>query len=236
MEVINGEVRDESVPELSAEDAFILSNHRRRGIQKYLNSIEEGHTKRANIVNQVAAWENKKPVEALERNEVNSVRTTSHQYHLVRLEDHGLLDYDRDTKTVHKTSRTGELKPFLDGIPSEEEVFDGFDDPYGLTKNDGFETISNPRRRETLRILNNNEDLDISNLAEQMAANENGKDIQELGALERKNVYVQLYQHHLPKMDKYEVIDFEKKRGKIYRGEYFDILTPYVTVENSLNL
>jgi hypothetical protein len=52
-------------------------------------------------------------------------------------------------------------------------------------------------------------------MAEHIAALENDIDVSQLSSSQRKRVYIGLYQCHLPKMDEYGVIDFQKNRGII---------------------
>ena len=83
-----------------------------------------------------------------------------------------------------------------------------------LSTDDIFELLSNRRRREIIRYLQaNNGSATTSELAEFIAADENGKSPEELHSAERKRVYVGLYQNHLPKMDQLGVIAYDHNRG-----------------------
>ncbi|WP_138004366.1 DUF7344 domain-containing protein [Halalkalirubrum salinum] len=80
-----------------------------------------------------------------------------------------------------------------------------------------FEILKNDRRRMVIEYLKNQEDgcatLDV--VAEHIAAIENGVDVSQISSSQRKRVYIGLYQCHLPKMDEYGVVDYEKSRGTI---------------------
>jgi len=77
-----------------------------------------------------------------------------------------------------------------------------------------FEIAKNERRRNVLRFLSEQSGpVSLSDLAEHVAAKENGKTVRELSSGERKRVYVGLYQCHLPKMDDAGVVNFDRNPG-----------------------
>jgi hypothetical protein len=92
-----------------------------------------------------------------------------------------------------------------------------------------FEILKNRRRRCVLRYLYEADGpVSLSDLAEQIAAWENDKEIRQITSSERKRVYVGLYQCHLPKMDGMDVVSFNKPRGMIEQGENADCFEPYL--------
>lgn len=79
-----------------------------------------------------------------------------------------------------------------------------------------FEILRSSRRREVLLYLDTNGgEATIGDLAEHIAARENGVDRSELTTSQRKRVYVGLYQMHLPKMDGYDVVEWDKEGGSV---------------------
>ena len=95
-----------------------------------------------------------------------------------------------------------------------------------------FEILKNQRRRYVLQYLNDVDDtVSMSDLAEEIAALENGKDVSQLSSSERKRVYVGLYQCHLPKMDSMGVVSFNKPRGLIERGPNAAVFDEYLESE-----
>jgi hypothetical protein len=85
-----------------------------------------------------------------------------------------------------------------------------------LSKDVVFEILKNQRRRDALRFLKANDGATtLSDMAEHIAAKENGIAVRELSSRQRKRVYIGLYQCHLPKMASTGVIDFDKNRGTI---------------------
>lgn len=85
-----------------------------------------------------------------------------------------------------------------------------------LSRGAMFCVLENRRRRETLLYLRRTEgEVTLSELAEHIAAKENGVETHQLTSDQRKCVYVNLYQCHLPSMDDKGVIDYERERGRI---------------------
>ncbi|MFC7226408.1 hypothetical protein N0B31_03255 [Salinirubellus salinus] len=92
-----------------------------------------------------------------------------------------------------------------------------------------FELLSNHRRRYTWHHCKRVEDaVPLGDLAEQVAAWENGKSVAEITSAERKRVYTSLQQTHLPKLDDADVVQFED--GVVELGERADELEVYVDV------
>ena len=91
-----------------------------------------------------------------------------------------------------------------------------------------FEILQNQRRRRVLRYLTTTADgrATLSDLAEHVAGLENDVDPAHLSSSQRKRVYVGLYQAHLPKLDDYGVVDFDKNRGTVVLDDTSD-LDPY---------
>lgn len=83
-----------------------------------------------------------------------------------------------------------------------------------LDYNDCFDLLSNHRRRYTLHYLErNNGRAELGELAEQLAAWENGIEKAEISYDQRKRVYTSLQQVHLPQMDKLGILRFNEREG-----------------------
>lgn len=101
-----------------------------------------------------------------------------------------------------------------------------------LSKDMIFELLRNWRRRQVLRYLDVNDGTArLDELAEEIAARENGIDQQALSSSERKRVYIALYQCHLPKMDDSGVIDYNQARGTIELQQGAAPLFPYLYLD-----
>lgn len=83
-----------------------------------------------------------------------------------------------------------------------------------------LEAIQNSRRRHVLVILDDVESPhSVSDLAEAIAAIELDKDIPELDAQERKNIYIALVQHHLDILDEAGAIFYEERSKDVHATE-----------------
>lgn len=79
-----------------------------------------------------------------------------------------------------------------------------------------FELLSSPRRRYILYYLRqSSEPVELTTLAEQVAAWENETDVENITEQERKRVYVSLYQTHVPRLDEAGVIEYDKDSGMV---------------------
>lgn len=112
------------------------------------------------------------------------------------------------------------------GLP----VTDGCDESGELGPDAVFSILVNRRRRDVLRHLRRHDGvLSHGELAEFIAAEENGKTVAELTSKERKRIYVSLYQCHLPMMADAGVIEFERTGGSV------ELLAPADQVERYLD-
>lgn len=88
-----------------------------------------------------------------------------------------------------------------------------------LSLDQTFDILQNKRRRHVLRYLwQNDGETTMGTLAEHIAAIENDTTVASLSSAQRKRVYVALYQTHLPKMNSYDVVEFDRDRKTIRSG------------------
>ncbi|RDI72888.1 DUF7344 domain-containing protein [Halopelagius longus] len=98
---------------LTKDDIFsMLSNRRRRLVLHHLHR-QSGTASVRELSQQVAAWENGVPTEELTYKQRKRVYTSLHQTHLPKLDDTGVVVYDRDRGTVELTERASQLEPYL---------------------------------------------------------------------------------------------------------------------------
>ena len=83
-----------------------------------------------------------------------------------------------------------------------------------------YSLLADKRRRYTLHYLKQRrEPVAVRDVAEQVAAWENEKDIDEITSQERKRVYIALYQSHLPTLKKEGVVEYDADRGVVNLSE-----------------
>ena len=103
-----------------------------------------------------------------------------------------------------------------------------------LPKDVVFGLLSAKRRRDVLTYLDESGgESTLGDLAEHIAAMENGIEPRQLSSKQRKRVYVALYQAHLPKMDDADVIDYDQARGSIELRPEAEQLLGYLDLDPS---
>ena len=99
-------------------------------------------------------------------------------------------------------------------LPDESPGRDQREKP--LTLDERFEILKNERRRFVLEYLSSaDQTVALGEMADHLAAIENDTTVEDVTSSERKRVYVALYQFHLPKMDRMDVINYDKDRGEV---------------------
>jgi hypothetical protein len=104
-----------------------------------------------------------------------------------------------------------------------------------VSRNEAFDLLSSHRRRYALHMAKRAEgSLELSEIAEQVAAWENEKDPTEVTSDERHRVYTSLQQTHLPAMDAAGVIEYDN--GTVTLTDGADDVEIYLDVvpENSI--
>lgn len=100
------------------------------------------------------------------------------------------------------------------GAQSEE------DSSETLSLDERFEILKNERRRLVLQLLKEwGETSKLNHLADRVTAIENETEVDAITSEQRKRVYVALYQFHLPKMEKMDVIEYDQDRGDVALAE-----------------
>ena len=101
---------------LSSSDVYdVLSDKRRRYAIHYLKQVGERVNVR-DLAEQVAAWENDKPIERLDSQERKRVYISLYQSHLSTLADQGIVDYDEDAGTVELNEALSETDIYLEVV------------------------------------------------------------------------------------------------------------------------
>ena len=91
-----------------------------------------------------------------------------------------------------------------------------------------FSLLTNARRRRVLLVLEAQRRIELGELAERIAAAEQGTTSEGVTSRERKSVYTSLYQTHLPKLAAVGVVDYDRDRGVIERTAAASQLEPYL--------
>lgn len=98
-----------------------------------------------------------------------------------------------------------------------------------LSKQEMFHLLQNSRRRQALQfLLETNGTVQISEMAEQIAAWEQGIPVEDLQSEHRQRVYIALYQSHLPKLATSGLITYNQSKGVIEETSKIDQITRYL--------
>jgi hypothetical protein len=94
-----------------------------------------------------------------------------------------------------------------------------------------YGALSQKRRRYALHYLKQrDEPIAVRDLAEQVAAWENEKRVEELTSQERKRVYIALYQSHLSTMDTEGLVDYDEDDGTVVLSDSMQEIDLYMEV------
>jgi hypothetical protein len=89
-----------------------------------------------------------------------------------------------------------------------------------ISQDEVFDLLSSPRRRYVLYYLRDTGgEIDLTTLAEEVAAWENETAVEDLTQQERKRVYVSLYQTHIPRLVDAGLVDHDTDAGTVTLGE-----------------
>lgn len=110
----------ESDSEFATGEAYeILSNQRRRYAVHYLKQVDDAVSVR-DLAEQVAAWENDKPIEQLDSQERKRVYISLTQSHLSTLDDADIIEFDEQANTVELTDATASADIYLEIVPERD--------------------------------------------------------------------------------------------------------------------
>ena len=112
--------------ELSQDEVFeVLKSPRRRYALYYLRR-EGGESELSDLTEQVAAWENETTPAALSTEQRKRVYISLYQTHLPKLDETGIVDYDRDEGVVRLGDRSSDLDIYLGDVSREEYPWDRY--------------------------------------------------------------------------------------------------------------
>ena len=100
--------------DLSRDEIFeVLSNRRRRFAIHHLQQ-HETETTLGSLVEHVAAWENDRPIEAVSAEERRRVYTSLQQFHLPKMDEKGIVDFDEQTGLVELDEAVEDVDIYLE--------------------------------------------------------------------------------------------------------------------------
>jgi len=100
-----------------------------------------------------------------------------------------------------------------------------------LTQDLVFDILSSARRRYVLYLLKTEGRMELTELAEHVAARENDTSVEELTRQQRKRVYVSLYQTHIPKLEDAGFVEYDQDSGYVSLRGRADEIDQYLGSE-----
>jgi hypothetical protein len=129
-------------------------------------------------------------------------------------------------------SPDSDTEPDAPSIPEALEDIDAFETDPELDLDNKFELLRNRRRRIVISYLVEAGDrVEMSELAEHVAAVENDTTVRALSSAQRKRAYVGLYQCHLSKLADADVIEYNSDRGHAEATPAAEELLQYVDAD-----
>jgi len=109
----------DSPSELTEEEVFdVLSHRRRRFALHYL--VQRGETDLGELAEYVAAWENDKSVAELTTSERKHAYSALQQTHLPRMDDVGVVEFNKNRGTIEPSEALAELDIYMDVVRGNE--------------------------------------------------------------------------------------------------------------------
>ncbi|AGB36488.1 DUF7344 domain-containing protein [Natronococcus occultus] len=107
--------------ELNRDEVFeMLSNQRRRWVLHYLKQQNEDRVDLRSLVDSVSSWEYETPADELPWKKRKRVYTSLRQSHLPRLDESGVIEYDRNRGEVALTNEARKLQLYLEYVPEDD--------------------------------------------------------------------------------------------------------------------
>lgn len=106
----------------------------------------------------------------------------------------------------------------------------------GASPDTVFDVLSNPRRRYVLYYLRESgPSIELTDLAEEIAAWENDTVPENLTEKERKRVYVSLYQTHVPKLEEVGFVEYDSDTGVVSLTDRAHVVDEYLTDDSRVD-
>jgi hypothetical protein len=107
---------EDSSPPISRDVIFeLLKNQRRRYVLRYL-ADDPGPVRLRDLAERIAAWENDKPIGALDSDERKRVYVGLYQCHLTKMDDAGAVEFNQDRGLIALGEQAPLLYQYLDPV------------------------------------------------------------------------------------------------------------------------
>jgi len=115
---VSPEPQESSVEGIPVETMYdMLRNKRRRLVLHYLLNSRDHEAVLGSVATQIAAWENEIPVSAVTSTLRKRTYNTLQQNHLPKMDEAGLIEYERDRGTIVLATDPRQLELFPRALP-----------------------------------------------------------------------------------------------------------------------
>ncbi len=98
----------------------MLSNRRRRWVLHFLKQCDNGRVDLRTLVDTLSSWEYDTPPEELPWKKRKRIYTSLRQSHLPKLDDAGVIEYDRNRGEVALTDDGQKVRMYLEYVPEND--------------------------------------------------------------------------------------------------------------------
>jgi len=117
------DVTESLVGEVPLDELYgVLKNKRRRLVLHYLLNARDHEGVLGTVATQIAAWENDIPVAEVDSTLRKRTYNTLQQTHLPKMDEVGLVEYDRYRGTISLAVSPRSLRAFLVALPKTSEI------------------------------------------------------------------------------------------------------------------
>ena len=113
---------DEEPEQLPLDQVFgILKNQRRRHVLRILKASDEPEISLSDLAEQIAAWENDKPIAQITSGERKRVYVGLYQCHLPKMDDMGVISFNKPRGLISLDADVDVLYTYLDTVDEPDE-------------------------------------------------------------------------------------------------------------------
>jgi len=130
----------------------ILRNKRRRAVLFYLKYNDSTVTMRE-LSREIAAWESNIEPEQVTSSQREPVYVSLHQTHLPTLDEHGVINYNKDRQTIQIDDGMNQFTQYVDPVNTQENIGSLIDEPRTVYAGIERDELDETRLNQVLQYL-----------------------------------------------------------------------------------
>ncbi len=105
-------------------------------------------------------------------------------------------------------------------------------DPEPLSRDDLFEMLTSERRRLALATLHEHgPEMDVTELVSVVGLNEAEESAEQLDRETRRRVRISLHQHHLPRLESFGIVSYDRDESTVTIRETADLVLAHIYLD-----